>query len=105
MNDRVTVTIEGGVADVRLVRVDKMNALDNAMFEALIETGDRLKADKAVRAVVISGVARPVAPGPDVGPCAQRPGGGGAQRRERPREGVGLASRTHGISNRAQYAV
>ena len=32
MNDRVTVTLEGGVADVRLTRADKMNALDNDMF-------------------------------------------------------------------------
>ena len=43
--DRISVTIEGGVADVRLVRTDKMNALDNAMFEALIQTGERLKAE------------------------------------------------------------
>jgi len=42
MNDRVSVTIQDGVADVRLVRTDKMNALDNAMFEALIQTGERL---------------------------------------------------------------
>jgi enoyl-CoA hydratase/carnithine racemase len=104
MNDRVMVTIEGGVADVRLVRVDKMNALDNAMFEALIETGDRLKADKAVRAVVISGEGRAFCAGLDMGSFGQMAGGGG-QSRERPREGVGLASRTHGISNRAQYAV
>ena len=27
MSDRVTVDIQGGVADVRLVRADKMNAL------------------------------------------------------------------------------
>jgi len=26
--------LDGGVADVRLVRVDKMNALDDAMFSA-----------------------------------------------------------------------
>jgi enoyl-CoA hydratase/carnithine racemase len=39
MEDRITVDIQGGVADVRLVRVDKMNALDDAMFEALIKTG------------------------------------------------------------------
>ena len=36
MSDRVAVTIENGVADVRLNRPDKMNALDDAMFEALI---------------------------------------------------------------------
>ena len=39
MNDRVTVDIQDGVADVRMVRTDKMNALDNAMFEALVSTG------------------------------------------------------------------
>ena len=43
MNDRVTIDIQNGVADVRLVRVDKMNALDDAMFEALAGAGERLK--------------------------------------------------------------
>ena len=47
MNDRVTITIEDGLADVRLVRTDKMNALDDKMFEAIIEAGERLKTDKA----------------------------------------------------------
>ena len=61
MNDRVTVDIQGGVADVRLVRADKMNALDGAMFSALIETGERLKTEPGVRAVVLSGAAPAVA--------------------------------------------
>jgi enoyl-CoA hydratase/carnithine racemase len=34
MSDRVTVTIDGGIADVRLNRPDKRNALDGAMFSA-----------------------------------------------------------------------
>ena len=34
MNDRISVDIQDGVADVRLIRADKMNALDNAMFDA-----------------------------------------------------------------------
>jgi enoyl-CoA hydratase/carnithine racemase len=38
MNDRVTVDMKDGVADVRLVRTEKMNALDDAMFSALIDT-------------------------------------------------------------------
>ena len=42
MDDRVSVTISDGVADVRLVRADKMNALDAAMFEALVAACDRL---------------------------------------------------------------
>ena len=32
MSDRVTVAIEDGIADVRLSRPEKMNALDPAMF-------------------------------------------------------------------------
>ena len=32
MNDRVRITVENHIADVRLTRADKMNALDPAMF-------------------------------------------------------------------------
>jgi enoyl-CoA hydratase/carnithine racemase len=67
MNDRVTVDIEDGVADVRLVRADKMNALDNAMFAALVETGERLKTEKGLRAVVLSGEGRAFCAGLDMG--------------------------------------
>ena len=52
---RVTVTITDGVADVRLNRPEKRNALDNAMFAGLITAGERLKAEPGVRAVVLSG--------------------------------------------------
>ena len=38
MSDRVQLTIENGIADVRLNRPEKMNALDHAMFAGLIET-------------------------------------------------------------------
>lgn len=55
MSDRVTISIDGGVADVRLNRPDKRNALDNAMFSALAEAGESLKSEPAVRVVVLSG--------------------------------------------------
>src|SRR4029453_5068889 len=58
MGERVTVAMEGGVADVRLNRAEKMNALDRAMFDALIETGKALMTDRALRAVVLSGERR-----------------------------------------------
>ncbi len=102
MNDRVTVTIEGGVADVRLIRVDKMNALDDAMFEALVSVGERLKTEPGLRAVVLSGEGRAFCAGLDMGNfgrMASAPKAQGA-----PVDG-GLAKRTHGIANRAQYAV
>ena len=34
MSERVTVTVEGGIADVRLNRPEKLNALDTAMLRA-----------------------------------------------------------------------
>lgn len=55
MSDRVTITINDGIADVKLTRADKRNALDNEMFLALAEAGERLKSADEVRVVVLSG--------------------------------------------------
>jgi enoyl-CoA hydratase/carnithine racemase len=54
-DERVRVEVVDGVADVRLARPDKRNALDPAMFEALVTTGTGLRDDPAVRVVVLSG--------------------------------------------------
>lgn len=67
MTDRVTVAIADGVADVRLNRPDKMNALDGEMFRALLETGAALAANRSVRAVVLSGEGRGFCAGLDFG--------------------------------------
>ena len=53
--DRVTISIEDGIADVRMNRADKRNALDNAMFTSLAAVGDYLKTLSELRAVVLSG--------------------------------------------------
>ena len=42
MSDRISIAIADGMADVLLTRLDKMNVLDPAMFDALAETCDRL---------------------------------------------------------------
>jgi enoyl-CoA hydratase/carnithine racemase len=55
MEQRVSISISDGIADVRLVRADKMNALDAAMFEAIVAATERLAHEKGVRAVVLSG--------------------------------------------------
>ncbi len=55
MSERVTLTISDGIADVRMSRPDKRNALDGAMFQALAEMGERLKVEPGVRVVVLSG--------------------------------------------------
>jgi enoyl-CoA hydratase/carnithine racemase len=101
MNDRITVTIADGVADVRLARADKMNALDDAMFEALVSTGERLKGEAGLRAVVLSGEGRAFCAGLDMGNFGRMAEG---RRSGGPADG-GLSARTHGIANRAQYAV
>lgn len=55
MTERVTISIADGIADVRMNRADKRNALDNQMFTALAEAGERLKTEPGVRVVVLSG--------------------------------------------------
>jgi enoyl-CoA hydratase/carnithine racemase len=70
MSDRVTIDVQGGVADVRLSRPDKLNALDGAMFQALVDAGDQVAADKRVRAVVLSGEGRGFCAGLDLGSFA-----------------------------------
>jgi enoyl-CoA hydratase/carnithine racemase len=65
MSDRVTIAVEGGIADVRLNRPDRLNAFDVGMFVALAEAGEALKHDTAVRAVVLSGEGRAFCSGLD----------------------------------------
>lgn len=80
MSERVSVKIDGGVADVRLNRPDKLNALDRAMFIGLIDAGTSLAGNPAVRAVVLSGEGRAFCAGLDFGSFAamgQRPAGNG----------------------------
>jgi enoyl-CoA hydratase/carnithine racemase len=53
--ERVTIDVSGGVADVRLTRADKHNALDPEMFRSLDAALDELRNSAGVRAVVLSG--------------------------------------------------
>ncbi len=53
--ERVVVTIEDGIAVVRLNRPEKRNALDGAMFSAIASAGARLRTEPGVRAVVLVG--------------------------------------------------
>ncbi len=55
MTERITVEMTDGVADVRLDRGDKMNAMDADMFAALIDTANELAEMPGLRAVVLSG--------------------------------------------------
>lgn len=75
VDDRVSVTISGGVADVRLNRPDKRNALDGGMFQGLARAGERLKSEKNLRAVVLSGEGSSFCAGLDFGSFQQMAGG------------------------------
>ena len=55
MADLVTIDVNDGVADVRLNRPEKYNALSRDMFKAIIEAGEALMDAGDVRAVVLSG--------------------------------------------------
>ncbi|MEP0070136.1 crotonase/enoyl-CoA hydratase family protein [Pyruvatibacter sp.] len=104
MSDRISVSIDNGVADVRLTRADKMNALDDAMFEALIIRGQELAANPDVRCIVISGEGRAFCAGLDMGNFGKM--ADAKPQEAAPTGGAGrLEQRTHGISNRPQYAV
>src|ERR1044071_4090948 len=103
MEQRVAITITDGIADVRLVRADKMNALDAAMFEALVGTVERLGREKGLRAGGLSGEGRAFCAGLDMGRfAAMKESGGngiaGGEKRD-------LAARTHGLANFPQQAV
>jgi len=99
MEQRIRIHVDNGVADVRLNRPEKMNALDPAMFSAIAEAGTRLKEDKTVRAVVLSGEGRAFCAGLDVERMVA------AIRGESILPSVDLTRRTHGIANFAQHIV
>lgn len=97
---RVVVSVTAGVADVRLNRPEKLNAFDAAMFSGLVAAGERIKADRHVRAVVISGEGRGFSAGLDLSMFSLMAAGNGA--------GVVsdlTGSRQDGPANAAQRAV
>lgn len=99
MQDRISITmLDDGIADVRLIRTDKMNALDGAMWEALAAAVDQLKATAGLRVVVLSGEGRAFCAGLDLSSLGgeRDPGASSA--------GGELAERTRGLANNAQYA-
>lgn len=92
-NDRVALEMDAnGVAHVRLIRADKLNALDPAMFDAIIAAGRALHETKGLRAVVLSGEGRAFCAGLDLASFGREPSPGEPD----------LAERTYGDANRYQ---
>jgi enoyl-CoA hydratase/carnithine racemase len=97
-SDRVTIEIADGVAEVTLNRPDKLNALDPAMFEAIIAAGERLSRNKGLRAVVLVGAGKGFCTGLDKASFAAMAGGSAGQ------QFADIVARTHEIANAWQQA-
>ncbi|OQW44507.1 MAG: enoyl-CoA hydratase [Proteobacteria bacterium SG_bin6] len=82
MEDRVRVTLADHVAEVRLSRPEKMNALDPAMFEAIVAAIAQVQAMAGVRCVVLAGEGRAFCAGLDMASMAA--GGSGMDLHHRP---------------------
>ena len=91
-NDRVTIAVADSIADVRLNRPDKLNALDGEMFGALSEASAALAKRDDVRAVVLSGSGRGFCAGIDLASLGGDPAFGA------------LHDRSYGIANVFQNA-
>ncbi|MBO9516128.1 MAG: crotonase/enoyl-CoA hydratase family protein [Variovorax sp.] len=103
MNDRIeSIRHADGVVELHLNRADKMNALDAAMFDALVDAGTRLRDDAGVRAVVLAGRGKAFCAGLDMQSFERMREGGAGITGEDP-GASDLVARTHGICNAAQY--
>lgn len=92
-NDRISIDLgDDGVAQVRLTRPDKMNALDPEMFERIIQAGQALHSMKGLRAVVLSGEGKSFCAGLDTSSFGREPAS----------DEPALTERTYGDSNKFQ---
>ena len=89
--------LKTAVADVRLNRTDKYNALSPAMFQAIIETGESLAQRRDVRAVVLSGNGPGFCAGLDMGSFQGMSDAGGSGKASE-----GLLARDERPENHAQ---
>ena len=89
-NDRVSLAFGAdGVAQVRLIRDDKLNSLDGAMFDALLDVGKVLFDMPGLRAVILAGDGRAFCAGLDLAAMAAPDG----------LSAIPLTDRTHGNAN------
>lgn len=100
MMDPITITITDGVAHVQLARPARLNAVDNALFASLIAVGERLRQDRSLRAVVLSGQGRAFCAGLDLDLFRGMVDGTG-----RDVGGAPITPRLHGHANGPQQAI
>ena len=90
----INITIADSVAHVRLNRPEKMNALNPAMFDAIIAAGQQLAKAADLRAIVLSGNGKAFCAGLDLESMAALAQASGK---------TPLVERTRGVSNDFQY--
>lgn len=97
LHGRVALRMDAdGVAQVRLARPDKMNALDAEMFDGLVAATEQLATLPGLRAVVLHGEGRAFCAGLDMARFGQMRDG-------QPLQGLAdLHQRSHGPANRPQ---
>ena len=96
MDTRVAVDFQDHVAHVRLVRPERLNAIDLVLLQQLVETGDKVAALPGLRAIVLSGEGRGFCSGIDTSTLAVKPG--------EPFP-IDIETPIRGAANLAQYAV
>lgn len=96
MDTRVAVDFQDHIAHVRLVRPERLNAIDLVLLEQLVETGDRVAALPGLRAIVLSGEGRGFCSGIDTSSLSIKPG---------EKFPIDIATPIRGAANLAQYAV
>jgi enoyl-CoA hydratase/carnithine racemase len=89
VSERVELAVADGVAEVRLNRPEKLNALDFPLFDLLVEAGQTLASMQGLRAIVLSGNGRSFSVGIDLDALAS---GGQTALSD-------LVARTHGDAN------
>jgi enoyl-CoA hydratase/carnithine racemase len=94
VGNRVGLDVEGDIAHVQLIRPEKLNAIDMAMFDALAEIAGELERRDDVRAVVLSGEGRAFCAGIDLSALEALSEQTGRQ---------SLELRSHGSANIYQY--
>ncbi|MDA8693003.1 crotonase/enoyl-CoA hydratase family protein [Saprospiraceae bacterium] len=94
-NDRVEIIRRGAIAEVVLNRPEKLNALDIAMFDAIIEAGNTVSQDKTVRVVILRGAGDAFCAGLDLANFSPDPNAEINQ---------DLIPRSYGIANKWQAA-
>jgi len=93
----ITYEVDGAVATITLDRPDRLNAFTGRMMSELISAFDRIDADDAVRAVIVTGAGRGFCAGADLGSGgdtfdADAQSGGTAPPEMEQRDGGGLVT-------------